>query len=279
MNFSNFKLSAKKSLVKNYGKCFFASIFPSVTIILLTVVNYYIYIFLNKTDFSFLPFVLSYENYIRVSLFTLSLCVSYVLWQSIRVVCEYYLYLKSKNNKITFNFVIKKITFSKIISSCFVSIIKFFLTVAWCGFYYFPSVVMTAVLYYYLQTEPNSYITVTVAVSILMLLVIATGFLYVTLKRYSMSDVVLFSADIKDPLKIIAEGIRLMENNSKKYALYCLSFLGWKISCLFLLPLFYVLPYCKLAKYDFYNSLLMQLKTDEISEKPIIFFIMQKNKA
>ena len=65
MKFSLIKMNAQKKLIKNHFICFCVSVLPYVTIVLLTLLNYYLYIFLKVIDFDFIPFISSYDVYVK----------------------------------------------------------------------------------------------------------------------------------------------------------------------------------------------------------------------
>lgn len=279
MNTSYIKLKAKKSLVNNHFKCFLISVLPYVVIVSLIGMNYYLYVVLKDTDFSAIPHISSYARFLPPTLFTVSIFFSYLLWQFSRIVSEKFFYYKNKNTEVTLWWALKKLSFRQVITSAMVNIIKFFLSVAWGVLYLLPCAVVSATFLYYVKSDNISIkLLITLFVSMVVLFLIGTVFLYVTLQRYSMCNGVIFSTGEKDCLKVIEKSIELMEGKAITYAFYRLSFIGWIFSCLLLIPAIYVLPYVTISKYGFYNAITMKQQYKE-KQKPIIFYIQKKIKA
>ena len=279
MNTSYIKLKAKKALVNNHFKCFLISILPYVVIVSLTVLNYYLYVVLKDADFSAISHISSYARFLPPTLFTVSIFFSYLLWQFSRIVSENFFYYKNKNTEVTLWWTLKKLSFRQVITSAMVKIIKFFLSVAWFVLYLFPCAVVCATFVYYIKGENiNIELLITLFVSMIILFLIGTAFLYITLQRYSMCNGVIFLTDEKDCLKVIEKSIELMEGKAIAYAIYRLSFIGWILSCLLLIPAIYVLPYVTMSKYGFFNAITMKEQYKE-KQKPIIFYIQKKIKA
>lgn len=257
MNLSYIKLSAKRQLVGNNIKCFFASVLPIFTFSALTVSNYYLYRLLAKIN-------MPYDVYLKPAVLTLSLIISFFIYIVSKLISERYFYMKSR--KIT----AQRLNFRQCFTATVTAVLKFFLSVAWSAVYYFPSAIMLSALYIAENYSRN--VRAALIASSAVLFLIGTAFLYVTLKRYSMCYAVILADREKDSLKIIEKSILLTDGNMVKYSAFSLSFLGWTVSCVFILPLFYVLPYRKMAQYSFYNS----LTEEETDEKPVIFYITKK---
>lgn len=270
MNYSYIKLNAKKKLVNNNLKSFLVSIVPYVSILALVVLNYYLYIFLKDTDFSFITAISYYEIYLKATLFTISVCLSFVIWKILQMYSEKYFYSKNMKTRI-------KLKFSMCITAISVSILRFFISVAWSAFYLLPGIVVGATLYYSLVSNEYSFnVMLTLFVSAIILLIIGVSFLYVTLKRYSMCNFVIFSSAQTDSIKVLAKSVQLIEKNTIRYSFYKLSFAGWIFSCILIVPIFYVLPYVKMARYSYYKAIIKP-KAQEI--KPAIFYLSKNIKA
>ncbi len=273
MKFSYIKLNAQKKLLQNHFTCFCASFLPYVTIVLLSLLNYYLYIFLKDIDFNFIPFISSYDVYVKASLFTLSVCISFVLWKTLQIYSHKYFFSRINKKYI-------KLNLRQYITAITVSILKFFLSVAWGAFYLSPCAVTVATLYYSIHSGEYTFsVMLTLFVASAILFIIGISFIYVTLKRYSMCNFVIFTETNTDAIKVIEKSIALAEGNTVKYAFYCLSFSGWLLSCLLIIPVFYVLPYVKMAKYSFYKAITKPQEKEIESQKPIIFYIAKKEKA
>lgn len=271
MAMSYIKLKAKNRLVKNYFQCFIASALPYATFVLLSLLNYYLYMYLKNTDFTSIS---SYASFLRPSILTVSLIISFIVWRTARLLTDRYFYVKNHNPDATFIEAVRGVTFRQFITASMATVLKFFLGIAWATLYLMPCAVMSGIFAYALKYEAyNRNLFITLFASSVMLFFIGVSFLYVTMKRYTMTDAVIFDGKEKDSLKAIEKSIKIMEGNTLKYSLYCLSFLGWMLSCLLVLPIFYVLPYKTMAKYSFYSFSSKSTFFKHESEKPIIFYI------
>lgn len=272
MNSSFIKLNAKKQLIKCHFKCFWVSILPYVTIVLLCVLNYYLYILLNGITFDS-----SYAIYLRASLLTFSVCSSIALWFMTRLFTNHYFYLKSKGLSISFFSSIKKLKPQKYLALIITEILKFFLSIAWTSLYYSPFVAVSLTLYsYYLSVDFTFNIGLTLLIAAFILFIIGSSFLYITLKRYSMTSAIIFSCDEKDSLEILSKSTEIMEGRSIRFSLFNVSFWGWALSCVLILPMVYVLPYKLMAKYSYYNFATRKKVQETAPQKPIVFYIKRK---
>ncbi len=268
---SYLKLKAKNRLVKNYFSCFCIGFLPYTVFIFLSVLNYYLFIWLKIFDFG------EYSLTIRPAILTLSIVLSLFAWRSARFITARYFYCKNHNPEITFIKTLKGVKFSQLFTATMCSILKFFLSVAWGSVYLLPCAIMGGVLYYSVRFEEfNRNLTITLAISFVFLFVLGLAFLYVTLKRYSFSDGIIFSQKEKDSIRVLEKSISITEGRGIKYSVYCLSFAGWLLSCLLILPIFYVLPYKIMSKYAFFDWLSGKQYKKVQSQKPIIFYV---NKA
>lgn len=276
MEFAQIKLNGKKHLVKNQFKCFLASAFPYVCIVSLTAFNYYLYIFLKSISFENTAFVSSYATELRATLLTATVCISVCICIIARFISERYIFIKSRTENATFHQVFKKLTIRQCVTAVTVGLLKFYLYLMWTVFYFFPSVFVGTALYLALRDGYSDKVLITLLTATAVLLLTGTVFLYITLKRYSMCNAVLFTTRESDAFKIIARSCEIMEGNTKRYALFSISFLGWKAACITLIPLFYVLPYIQISKFNYYNYLTGFKQYEKITQKPIVFYVPQK---
>ncbi len=270
MNFSYIKLNAKKRLVKNTLKSFVISFLPYVTIFLLTAFNYYLYIFLKRISFTTYLSISYYAIYAKATILTLSVCISFVLWKIIQLNSNKSFYCKNAKTRVT-------LKPSQYINAVTVSVLKLFTSIAWTAFYLMPCLVVVATLYYCLTVGGYSFnVLLTLFVATVILFAIGTSFLYVTLKRYSMCDFVIFTQTETEAMKIMAKSVELIEGNTVRFAFYSLSFIGWILSCVLVIPIFYVLPYIKMAKYSYFKAITTPVAQ---KQKPVIFYLTRKIKV
>ncbi len=264
------KLIAKKKLLKNTFKCFLVSFLPYVTIVLLTVLNYYLYNFLKTVNFDFNSVILSYENYLKATLLTFSIVLSFLFFQFLLFASQKFFFCKQLDNYD------KRITFKQYLTCIVVSVLKFYLSLAWSVVFYFPTLAVGVAFYYSISAmEFNFNLTVTLFVAVVTLFVIGSMFLYVTLKRYSMCNYVIFTGQESESIKVIEKSIVLMENHLIDYSLYCFSFAGWILSCILIVPIIYVLPYIKIAKCGYFKAV-TKPNTLKQPQKPIVFYIQKR---
>lgn len=278
MNTSYIKLNAKKHLVKCHFKCFLVSVLPYVTIVSLGALNYYLYFMLKDIEFSYLnP---SYAIYLRATLFTLSVCLSIVLWRVINTFTHNYYYHKSLNEDITYLSSIKKLSFKKLGTILTTDILRLFLSLAWSALYFSPFISVATTIYYYFNSgEFSRNIGLTLMISAFILFLIGSSFMFITLKRYSMCYPVIFETKEKDSLKIIEKSIDIMNRKCLNFSFYNVSFWGWIFSCLFVLPAIYVLPYKQMSKYSYYNFATRKKVQEEKPQKPIVFYIQRRKEV
>jgi uncharacterized membrane protein len=203
-----------------------------------------------------------------------------VLWRVVKVFTHNYYYLKSSKGDITFLSSIRHLNFKKVCTLLTTDILKIYLSIAWSSLYFAPFISVVATLYYYWNSDEFSRnIALTLIISAFILLTIGSFFLFVTLKRYSMCYPIVFETDEKDSLKIIEKSIEIMDGKCLNFAFYNASFWGWALSCVLVLPLFYVLPYKQMSKYSYYNFATRKKVQEEVPQKPIIFYIQKRKEV
>ncbi len=270
METSYLKLYAKKRLVKNCFRCFCISIFPFVTIFSLSLLNYYLFMLLRQTNFSFNTYISQYAEAFRVCLMAITIILSVFLWKISCLFKErFFFYRVVKSTRI-------RVPFHMYLTYFFVSVLKFLLSVSWGAVFFSPCVAVALLLRYSYRYESYGYnVNLTLFVASIILLAIGGMFFFITLKRYSCCSYVLLTGKEKSPLKIIAKSIEMTENHCGKYSRYCLSLLGWALSCIFVIPLFYAVPYINLSKWSYICNMNKKRAANE-QEKPIIFFIQKR---
>jgi hypothetical protein len=179
--------------------------------------------------------------------------------------------------KISFFDSVKGLSFSQYNTFLGVTIIKLLLSFSFCALYYLPCLVISALLIYSYRFESYGYnVNLTLFISGVMLFFIGSIFLFITLKRYSFTTYVVFTENERNPLKVVTRSIEIMENRSVQYSFYCLSFIGWVLSCIFVVPLIYAVPYINLSKWSYINFIEKKKEKIVENEKPIIFYIQKR---
>jgi len=94
-----------------------------------------------------------------------------------------------------------------------------------------------------------------VAVCIIALALIGLLFAFIVTQRYALAYYSLFDDQTASTGKAIKESKRIMAGNERRLARLKLSFIPWFLSCVFVLPIFYVAPYYKLSTTAFCRRL------------------------
>ena len=271
------KLGAKRKLLNNNLRFFIVGALPFFTISLLTILNYYFIEFIKRNELRLTDFLSPHSYEIRLSLIVLVLVFSLCLWRGVSLCSQMYFYKKVKGENITFFRCVKKLSFSQYISFLGVTIIEILLSLSISALYFLPCAVVSFLLIHSYKYENNGInVNLTLFISSVFLLVIGAIFLFITTKRYSLSTYILFTENERNPLKIIARSIEIMENHSIEYSFFCFSFLGWIFSCIFIIPIIYTVPYMCLSKWNYINFIESENHRAVEAEKPIIFYIQKR---
>ena len=274
MKYSYLKIRAKNYLVGSLAGLFIASAIPYAVIFSLSALNYYFYLFLKNSDLSFLPFLTDYATAVRPVLLTVSLTVGALIYQLSRLYSDACFLEKSRSGKLSFKRAARQLSLKKLLSYTVSQLIRFFLSVAWTAFYFFPAAVTLGTFVYALRSgeyPPKAVAALGAATAILA--GIGWIFLSVTLKRYSFAGLAILEERQKESVKAIEESIKIMEGKSPRYQGLLASFTGWKILSALVIPAVYVMPYMEMAKICFYNSASGFVYSKQRSEKPIIFYV------
>lgn len=99
--------------------------------------------------------------------------------------------------------------------------------------------------------------------------------------RYFLASYILAEHPDQKASKCIKDSVQMMKGHKAKLFLFKLSFIGWELLCIFIIPVFYVLPYMN-ASYAMYARYLIQLsessdnQTREYIYKPEIDRYMEE---
>jgi hypothetical protein len=280
MEITCLKLGAKRKMLKNNFRFFVVGALPFFTISLLTILNYYFINIIKKADFNLVDALSQYTEAIRMSFIVFLVILSFCVWRMISLCSQNYFYRRVSGRKLSFLRSMKSLSFAQYNSFLGVTIIKSLLSLSLCALYYLPCLAVSILLVYSYRYENYGFnVNLTLFVSSIMLFVTGSVFLFVTLKRYAFTTYVIFTEKERNPLKIITRSMEIMENRSVQYSLYCLSFLGWVLSCILIVPLIYAVPYINLSKWSYIDFL--EKKNEKVveSEKPIIFYFQERKEV
>ena len=279
MEITCLKLSAKRKMLKNNFRFFIVGALPFFTISLLTILNYYFIEIIKSTDLKLPEFLLPYTEAIRLSLIIFSIVFSLCLWKWISLSSQMYFYKRAMGKRPSFFRCMRCLSFSQYNSFLGVAIIKVLLMLGVGALYFLPCIAVSILLVYSYRYESYGFnVNLTLFVSSAILFVTGAVFLFVTSKRYALTTYILLTENERNPLKIIAKSIEGMENHSVEYSAYCLSFLGWLFSCIFIIPIFYTVPYFFLSKWNYICFIRNKNQKVIENEKPIIFYIQKRVK-
>ncbi len=277
MEITCLKLSAKRKMLKNNFRFFIVGALPFFTISLLTILNYYFIEFIKNTDLKLTGFLYPYTEAFRLSIIIFLIVFSLCLWKGISLCSQMYFYKRVVGKRVSFFNCMKGLSFSQYNTFLGVTIIKSLLSLGVSALYFLPCVAVSILLIYSYRYESYGYnVNLALFVSATVLFLIGSIFLFVTMKRYSFTTYVVFAEKERNPLKVITRSIEIMENRSVQYSFYCLSFLGWFLSCVFIVPLFYTVPYVNLSKWNYINFIEKKNQKTIKNEKPIIFYIQRR---
>lgn len=273
MKLSYLKLDAKRRMMRNTLSCFAVSLLPFSVFSFLVVFNYYLPFFLKKTLLGTDIFLISF-------IWVMSIVFSIVLCMGVCLVKEKFFLMRVCGKKVKFLKLVRSISRKQYIMYMKVSVLKILLSLSWSAVYFSPCIVIAGLLVYSYRYENYGVnVNLTLFVASILLFLIGASHFFVTLKRYSMCNDIILKDKQEKPVKIIAESIDIMENHSVEYSLYCLSFVGWICACIFVFPLFYVLPFINMSKWCYMENIKKEEKIVTQSEKPIIFYIQKRKEV
>lgn len=145
----------------------------------------------------------------------------------------------------------------------------------WLLYFLFPcALCVLCDIYVYSAYSLSSVMHIVLSVSISLLLSISLVMWRAAVARYSAA-VYYFCLDphmkVKDAIK---KSIRFTDGFLTEYVLLEYSFLGWILSCILVVPLFYVIPYVKLSRCVFVSEMLTQ-KARTTQSKGSITYLSQ----
>ena len=268
------KIKSQQKMVKNGAKMFMIASLPYLIFLVMFMLNLILFLFFKSYDFKIME---KWNVYLKASIFTMSIFISLFLYNSFRLISSGY-FLNIKTNKSTEFFKTLKLLKIKYYWSSFLSsIIKTFLCFAWMGVFYVPTVAVGALLYYATLKKYEPKILITLFACDLILFLIATIVFLINNIRYSFLNETMILTGETDSLKIINMSISKADGKMIKYAKLKLSFIGWIFVSLAIIPIFYVLPYIKIAKATFFNE--CEKTTINKNQTPVIFYFKNREKT
>lgn len=90
-------------------------------------------------------------------------------------------------------------------------------------------------------------------VSLWSLLLIIPGI--IAALSYSMVTYLLADSKLDNPMELIKESKRMMNGYKMNYFVFNLSFIGWQLLCVFIIPVIFVIPYMAVSNALYYEEL------------------------
>lgn len=118
-----------------------------------------------------------------------------------------------------------------------------------------PAGATTFICYMLLKRSASAAVIYALAISAAVLCLIGLIFAFIIMQRYALSYAFIFENPSLKARQAVKESKKIMFTNEKKLAALKLSFSAWFLSCIFLLPIFYVAPYYKLSVCAFSRRL------------------------
>ncbi len=250
------KLKAQRLLIGKNSKAFLVSILPFLMTLVLCCLNYYLLFYFIKNE--------NFNTVLNVFAVTIIGVFSLFIRSCVVCCCENYFYRKATSSFVP-------IRVKDLFCSFATRILKFLLFWFLLAVFFLPSAVMLYTAIFVSNGKYPEDVSTTLFVSSAIMALVGASCFFLVFKRFSKSYFVQFSTGETNPFKVLSQSAELMEGNLIRYSLFCLSFLGWDAVCLALVPIIYVLPYRKSAKYVFFDEKKKSKPQFVESEKPIVF--------
>lgn len=125
----------------------------------------------------------------------------------------------------------------------------------WYVLFLLPCAAATACAILLWRKSVSTLVFTAVAVCIAALAFVGLLFAFIVTQRYALAYYALFDDQNASSGTAVKESKRIMSGNERRLARLKLSFVPWFLSCVFILPLFYVAPYYKLSTTAFCRRL------------------------
>jgi hypothetical protein len=249
------KIRAKELLLGNTLKLFFVS---GIAFILKLLATFSLIISTNAVLIS--PFlqnlVITYNSlpvYFIYSLIVVSLYLSLLLFISGLKMGENAIYfMHSKGSKAKFKYLFIFLKPSQSFRALYLYLKIFLLKISWFLYFYSaPVFCFFLILFLYFNTSVYSVVVFTLILGSVILLSISHFYYNAAIARYNYA-VYYLCTDIKIPVKkAIDKSLQNSDGFIRDAIILKSSFFFWLISCIFILPFFYVIPFKKLTNAKF----------------------------
>lgn len=145
--------------------------------------------------------------------------------------------------------------FKHIFRACSLWINLKLISLFWYTLTLLPAVATAFICYTLLKRSASAAVIYALAVCTAVLSAIGLVFAFIIMQRYALSYAFIFENPSLKARQAVKESKKIMFTNEKKLAALKLSFSAWFLSCIFILPIFYVAPYYKLSVCAFSRRL------------------------
>lgn len=153
-----------------------------------------------------------------------------------------------------------------------------FFKALWLVYFLFPCalcVICDIYVYNYFSVSPVIHTVLALSISLLFSLSIVMW--RASVARYSAAPYYFCLNPSMKVMQAIKKSIRFTDGFLAENVLLEYSFLGWILSCVLFVPLFYVVPYIKLCKCVFVTEMLLEKPLTKESSAPIAFLSQHIN--
>lgn len=140
--------------------------------------------------------------------------------------------------------------FKNILKSWYVSCQIFFRKIFWSIIIFFIPMLVSAwslLATTHQNLVANKYLISFGYILSFFLIIISSLICLIFFQRYMLTRYLLVSGECKKTREAIKLSIKIMKNKKLDYIFLLISFSGWIISCLFIVPIFFVFPYVKIT--------------------------------
>ncbi len=152
-------------------------------------------------------------------------------------------------------------SFKKVLLSWYISLQLFLRKIFWTILIFSPSILIFSwsILATVYQNKVNNKVLIPFGyILALCLAIIAFVICLIFLQRYALARYLIISGECNKVRKAIKLSIKIMNGKKAEYLWLICSFIGWFLTCIFVLPLFFVLPYFNISLTLYYRYLIEQ---------------------
>ncbi len=249
------KVKAKELLLKNTFKLFFVS-FYSFVLKLLILISFFAVFYFSLTSKILLNMVNTYNSlliyFIYSLIIVLILLLSLLLISGLSLGESAVYFMESRNIKSKFKFLFIFLRPSQSFRAFFLYLRLLILKSSWFTFFHLPPIfTLSITIFIYLRGAVFTAVFYSLIIGTVILFTISRYFYNIITIRYSFASFYLCT-DLKiSASEAIEKSCELSDGFLKDGVALKASFFPWILSMIFILPLFYVIPYLKLTKAKF----------------------------